>query len=47
MPEPKTTILVVDDEEHVRTLLKRILEGAVMRWSQQLMDARPWISYRC
>jgi len=27
MAESKTTILVVDDEEHVRTLLKRILEG--------------------
>ena len=27
MTEAKTTILVVDDEEHVRTLLKRILEG--------------------
>ena len=28
MAESKTTILVVDDEEHVRTLLRRILEGA-------------------
>lgn len=28
MDYAKTTILVVDDEENIRTLLKRILEGA-------------------
>ena len=28
MTEGKATILVVDDDEHVRTLLQRILEGA-------------------
>ena len=28
MTEGKATILVVDDEEHVRTLLQRILDGA-------------------
>lgn len=27
-PDPKATILVVDDEEHVRMLLQRVLEGA-------------------
>lgn len=28
MAESKTTILVVDDEDHVRTLLQRVLEGS-------------------
>ena len=26
--DPKATILVVDDEEHIRVLLQRVLEGA-------------------